>query len=165
LPKGYSPEAIAQEAISRLWRGKRSWNRDEYPGDSPLPVLKATVDSIVSELMDSPQHLSSAYIEDEEKRENDQGQAYKKEVSDPAATGNTSMQASPEEETYLEDVVQRIRMTLQDREDLVTYFEYLLMGMRRKQIAGQMSVTPERVSELRKQFQERTKDIYLELLS
>ena len=41
LPKGYSPESIAREAVARFYDGERVWNHEAYPGDNPVPFLKS----------------------------------------------------------------------------------------------------------------------------
>ena len=63
LPEGHSPETIVQEAIARLFDGTRQWNHLEYPGNSPIGILRATVESLVGDLVRSEEHKRLAYLE------------------------------------------------------------------------------------------------------
>lgn len=166
LPKGFSPEAIAQEAVARVFRGDRAWNHVEYPGDSPIELLKGIVDSIVGELLESQEHQRATYIEDEQTGRDTEGNGYKKEATkqrEPTLLDSAPVE-SPEQLTYMADVLRRVRECLSGRPDLASYFELHFGGSKRAEIAKEMGLPPERVTELRKQFLERTADIYKELL-
>ncbi len=55
LPSGRTVEDLAHDAIAKVWSGERSWD----PGTQPdlLHHLKGIVDSLVSHLVESPDHL------------------------------------------------------------------------------------------------------------
>jgi hypothetical protein len=162
LPEGFSPQAIAHEAVSLLFGGIRTWNHEKYPDESPLEFLKGTVDSIVSELIESASHRGTTYIEDEETRTDGEGGEYKSGTAGVKDVQSTN--GNPESHAYLQSVADRIRERVSNRTDLTRYFELCMEGRRRGEISECMGVKPERVSELRSQFLERTSDIYQELL-
>jgi hypothetical protein len=163
LPKGYTPETIAQEAIKRLFTGERQWNQDEYPGPTPFGVLRATVESIVSDLVRSPEHKRLAYLEEARSGEDDDGDSEAAEKAVHHATQDVQPASGVEEAMYFRDVISRIRERIEGRSALVAYFDCLLDGLKRGEIAKRMKVAPTRVDEIRKQFWERTEDIYCEL--
>jgi len=164
LPDGFSPEAIAQEAITRLFRGVRIWNHEEHPGETPLEFLEGTVDSIVSGLIQSSGHKGTAYLHEEETRNDGEGGEYRRETVETGAAESLASGADPEQQAYLQSVVERIRERISNRADLTKFLELSMDGMRRREIAERMGVKPERVSELRSQFLEHTGDIYQELV-
>lgn len=55
LPKGMTAEDLACEAIEKVWSGERQWNPTESP--DLLAFLKSVVDSLVSHLVLSADHL------------------------------------------------------------------------------------------------------------
>ena len=104
LPKGYSPETIATEAIKRLFRGTRNWNHEIYPGDNPVRFLKSVARSIVSEIGDSKAHKTAASLEKEGLKFNDNGANYEIEVPPEKIISGFNPQREPTayEKTYFE---------------------------------------------------------------
>lgn len=80
LPRGFSPDAIAREAVTRLYDGRRKWNHERYPGDSPVPFLKGVIDSIVSAIGRSSAHKTTASLEDEWTARGADGETYEREL-------------------------------------------------------------------------------------
>lgn len=164
LPEGYSPETIAQEAITRLFDGRRGWNRDAYPGPSPMGVLIATVDSIVGDLVRSEEHKRMKCLtwqaDGERSESEDQTERLirRAQKADPL-----NVPDAPDRTLYLQNVLERIRARLSLRADLLNYFECLMKDLGRRDIARELKVSTDRVDELRKQFLARTEDIYHEL--
>jgi DNA-directed RNA polymerase specialized sigma subunit len=62
----------------------------------------------------------------------------------------------------IKNVIWRIRVTISDRADLVAYFDLYMQDLKRSEIAQRLGVSLDRVDELRKQFIERTLDVYRE---
>lgn len=164
LPEGYSPETVAQEAIARLFDGRRQWNHLEYPGESPIGILRATVESIVGDLVRSQEHKRYAYLESAAD-ENDEGDSEGRADRLVHRSQNNAYQLSlpPDRTVYLSGVLSRIQERVRDRADLSSYLACLLREFKRSQIADELKVSPDRVDELRKQFLARTDDIYQEL--
>lgn len=163
LPKGFSPETIVQEAITLLFTGKRQWNRDEYPGPEPLAVLRATVESLIGDLVRSAEHKRLAYLEDAGSAKNDDGDSEAPDRLVHHGAEQPQPVSATDEVLYFRDVVSRIRQRIEDRPPLLAYFDCLLDGRKRGEIAERLRVPPARVDEIRKQFLTRTEDIYCEL--
>jgi len=164
LPRGYSPETIAQEAIARLFDGRRHWNHLEYPGKSPIGILRATVESIVGDLVRSPEHKRHASLESLADGDDDGGSEDRVERLANRSQKNAYQLSSPSDRTaYLSGVLTRIGDRVKDRADLSSYLGCLLRELKRSEIADELNVPANRVDELRKQFLARTEDIYREL--
>jgi hypothetical protein len=164
LPQGHSPETIAKEAITRLFSGKRTWNQEEYPGPSPIGILRATVESIVGDLVRSEDHKRYAALagHSDDGESSDATMDADKLVQ--KAIGKQLVQpALLQDHLYeIKDVIRRIRVTIDDRADLVAYFDLYMQDLKRSEIAQQLGVSLDRVDELRKQFIERALDVYRE---
>jgi hypothetical protein len=166
LPEGHTPETIAQEAITRLFDGRRGWNREAYPGPSPMGVLIATADSIVGDLVRSEEHkrmkclTGRASSDSEQSESEDQTERLIRRArkADPLNVPDAA-----DRTLYLQDVFKRIRERVSARVDLLNYFECLMEDLGRSDIARKLRVSTDRVDELRKQFLARTEDIYEEL--
>jgi hypothetical protein len=162
LPQGHSPETIAKEAITRLFSGKRTWNQEEYPGPSPIGILRATVESIVGDLVRSEDHKRYAALagHSDDGESSDATKAADKLVQ--KAIGKHLVQpALLQDHLYeIKDVILRIRVTIGDRADLVAYFDLYMQDLKRSEIAQRLGVSLDRVDELRKQFIERALDVY-----
>lgn len=164
LPQGHSPETIAKEAITRLFSGTRTWNREEYPGPSPMGILRATVESIVGDLVRSEDHMRYAALAGH----SDDGES--SDVTEEAdklvqkAVGRHLVQpALLQDHLYeIKDVIGRIRATISDRTDLAAYFDLYMQDLKRSEIAQRLGVSLDRVDELRKQFIYRALDVYRE---
>ena len=59
LPQGKTPEDIAQEAVIKVWEGKRRWDPQKYP--DIYEFLKTVVNSEISHLFESK---NPKYLED-----------------------------------------------------------------------------------------------------
>jgi len=166
LPGGYAPETIAQEAITRLFRGDRAWNREAYPGPSPMGVLKSIVESIVGDLVRSPEHrrMQNLVRATGDDREEPDSEDQTERLIDRARKADPlNVPDAPDRTLYLRGVLARIRDRVSDRADLSRYFDCLTKNLGRKEIARELDVSTDRVDELRKQFRARTADIYEEL--
>lgn len=164
LPEGYSPEAIAQEAIARLFDARRRWNHLEYPGNSPIGILRATVESIVGDLVRSQEHKRHASLEspvDEDDDGDSDGRAER--LAHRSRENAYQLSPPPDRTVYLSGVLSRVRDRVKDRADLSGYLNCLLRELKRSEIAGELKVPVDRVDDLRKQFLARTEDIYHEL--
>ena len=164
LPEGYSPETIVQEAIARLFDGRRQWNHLEYPGNSPIGILRATVESIAGDLVRSQEHKRYAYLEsaaDDDDDDDSEGRAER--LLHQSRKNAYQLSLPPDRTVYLSGVLSRIEARVEDRADLSSYLACLRRELKRSQIAEELKVSPDRVDELRKQFLARTDDIYQEL--
>ena len=153
LPEGYSPETIVQEAIARLFDGRRQWNHLEYPGNSPIGILRATVESIAGDLVRSQEHKRYAYLEsaaDDDDDDDSEGRAER--LLHRSRKNAYQLSLPPDRTVYLSGVLSRIEARVEDRADLSSYLACLLRELKRSQIAEELKVSPDRVDELRKQF-------------
>ena len=165
LPKGFSPESIAREAVNRFYDGKRIWNHEVYPGENPVPFLKSVVRSIVSDLGRSKAHKTSASLEDESVGISAEGEIFEKEVhaSNSAPGFRSPPTDSPYKAAYFKEVNERIDAAIADREDLVELRGYLREGKKPAEIAAKMEKNIEDVYVLIRLFRRRTEDISNEL--
>ena len=164
LPQGHSPETIAKEAITRLFSGKRTWNQEEYPGPSPIGILRATVESIVGDLVRSEDHKRYAALAGHsDDRESSDATKEADKLVQKAIGKHLVQPALLQDHLYeIKDVIRRIRVTIGDRADLVAYFDRYMQDLKRSEIAQRLGVSLDRVDELRKQFIERALDVYRE---
>jgi hypothetical protein len=164
LPQGHSPETIAKEAITRLFSGKRTWNQEDYPGPSPMGILRATVESIVGDLVRCEDHKRYAPLATGEDNGDSGDATQETDKLLQKAVGKQLVQpALLQDRLYeIQDVIGRIRDTIKDRADLVAYFDLYMQDLKRGEIAQRLGVKVDRVDELRKQFIERTLDVYRE---
>jgi DNA-directed RNA polymerase specialized sigma24 family protein len=166
LPKGYSPDAIATEAILRLLDDKRKWNRDAYPGDSPLPFLKSVVDSVIYRLGHSSAHKTAASLEDESKALGSDGDGYPREVE--AAQGAAGFRpppvASPVDKIFVNQVQGLVREAIKDRPDVVSVFEHLRNQLSPAEIAKEMGIPVEEVYAKIRFLRRRTDEIRTKIL-
>ena len=158
LPEGYSPESITQEAVLRLYDGTRTWNHEQYPGNSPVPFLKAVIDSLIWALLSSAEHLRRSALG---VGSNSQ-EPFDLDIDAEEALHH-SPSLAPDRKLYLEDVEHRIRLAIADRPDLLEFFEYLLEGLKPREISKRLNVDVKRVYALRKTFDRRTDAIQREL--
>jgi hypothetical protein len=165
LPKGFSPESIAYEAVRRFYDGERTWNHDAYPGESPVPFLKSVIRSIVSDLGRSKAHKTTASLEDESTSANADGETYHNEVqpADGAPGFQPPPTDSPYKSTYLKEVDERIDAAVADRKDLVELLGYLREGKKPAEIAVAMRKDAKDIYILIRLFHRRTEDISKEL--
>jgi hypothetical protein len=165
LPKGYSPESVATEAVRRLFRGTRNWNHEIYPGDNPVRFLKSVIRSIVSEIGDSKAHKTAASLEKEGLKFNDDGADYEVEVPPEKIISGFNPQREPTayEKTYFEQIHNRILFALQGDKNLLEFYRLKRDGLKNTQIAVQMNKNKDEIEALRKTFARRTKKIKEEL--
>jgi len=165
LPKGYSPDAIATEAILRLLGDKRKWNHDAYPGNNPISFLKSVVDSIIYRLGHSSAHKTAASLEDESKALGADGDGYPREVE--AAQGAAGFRpppvSSPVDKIFVEQVRGLVREAIKDRPDIVTVFEHLCDQLGPAEIASEMGTTAEDVYAKIRFLHRRTEKIETEI--
>ncbi|MDQ5827085.1 MAG: hypothetical protein M3441_23210 [Chloroflexota bacterium] len=162
LPEGYSPETIVQEAVARLYDGTRVWNHSQYPDLTPVPFLKAVVDSIMWALLSGAEHKRTVSLEQEQAGVSGElTQSFQGIEAD--ASLHISSPLSPENRIYLKEVEQRIRAVIDDRHDLIQLFEHLLDGLKPNEIAERMGMDVNRIYALRKTFDRRTAEIQREL--
>ena len=162
LPEGYSPEAIAQEAIVRLYDGTRIWNHDQHPGSNPVPFLKTVVDSLVWALLTGAEHKRTVPLE-QEHTSGEGNQEHYLQAFEARAGLYDSSALSPETQVYLEEMDIRIRTAISDRDDLLQLYEHLLQGLKPGEIATRMNADVGRIYALRKTFDRRTAEIQREL--
>lgn len=160
LPRGYSPETITHEAVARLYDGTRVWNHKQYPGNSPIPFLKGVIDSLIWALLSGSDHKRSVPLETDNSGAGDQAEIIKNQ-----AGSSHSPNLPPDKKIYLEEVDRKIRIAIGDRSDLVEFFEYLLEGLKPREISVRMNIDVKRVYGLRKTFDRRTAEIQSELFS
>lgn len=165
LPKGFSPEAIVDEAIDRFYDGVREWNHEAYQGNSPVPFLKSVIRSLVSDLGRSKAHKSAASLEDESRSTSSEGESYQKEIqaADGASGFRTPPIDSPYMSTYFKEINEQIDAAIRDRGDLVELRDYLREGMKPADIATKMKRDVEDIYVLIRLFRRRTEGISVEL--
>ncbi|MCI0662693.1 MAG: hypothetical protein L0220_16630 [Acidobacteria bacterium] len=165
LPKGYSPQTIANEAVRRLLDGDRTWNHDAYPGNSPIPFLKGVIDSIVNGLGKSRAHRTAASLEEETTIVDSDGGRYTREIE--AAQSVEGFRpppaSSPEEKILAEQIQAMVKEAVKDRPDVVTVFEYLWEGLKPAEIAEKMGIGDEVYTKIRF-LRRRTEKIATEVL-
>ena len=169
LPAGYSdPEAIAREAVTRLFEGRRPWNRERYPGPSPVAFLKAVIDSVVSDLVRSEEHKRAAFLEDETMAVNADGEEYEKGIAATVADMagfRPQAPVDPEKAAYLAEMVERMEAKLADRPDVATYFQYSREGYRPAEIGRRMGLNIESTYQLKQVLVARLKPLMQELFT
>lgn len=165
LPRGFSPESIAREAVARFYDGIRVWNHETYPGDNPVPFLKSVIRSLVSDLGRSKAHKTTASLEDESTGTSVEGDTYQKEVqaSDRMPGFRPPPTGSPYKDSYFKEVNERIDAAIADREDLVELRGYLCEGETPANIAAAMKKDVEDIYVLIRLFRRRTESISDEL--
>lgn len=166
LPKGYSPESIATEAVKRFFRGTRRWNHETYPGDSPVLFLKSVVRSIVSEIGRSKAHKTTASLESETLKLNGDGNEFKSEIlPEKILSGlNPQREATAYEKIYFDQVHRSILFALQGEKDLTEYYRLRSQGINHKAMEKIMGKTKNEIEALRKRFSGRTKTIRREFV-
>jgi len=147
LPKGYSPDAIAREAVRRLLDGERTWNQDAYPGNSPIPFLKGVIDSIVYRLGHSSAHKTAASLEEESIAVNSDGDSYTREIeaAQHAEGFRPPPSSSPEEKIFAEQIRGLVKEAVKDRPDVVMVLDHLCDELGPSEIAKEMGITAEEV--------------------
>lgn len=147
LPNGYSPDAIAKEAICRLLDDKRKWNHDAYPGNSPIPFLKGVIDSIVYRLGHSSAHKTAASLEEESIAVNSDGDSYTREIeaAQNAEGFRPPPTSSPEEKILAEQIRGLVKEAVKDSPDVVTVLEHLCNELGPAEIAKEMGITAKEV--------------------
>jgi hypothetical protein len=166
LPKGYSPESIATEALKRFYRGTRKWNHETYPGDNPVKFLKSVVRSIVSEIGRSKAHKTAASLESETNKLNGDGNGFEREIlPEKVLSGlNPQREATAYEVIYFAQIHRRILFALQDEKDLLEYYRLRRDGLNHKVMADVMNKTDNEIEALRVRFSRRTKTIRQEFV-
>jgi DNA-directed RNA polymerase specialized sigma24 family protein len=161
LPKGYSPESIAREAVAKLYDGERVWNHEIYPGDNPVRFLKSVIRSLVSDLGRSKAHKTAAALEDESVGTNAEGETFAKEVraSEGAPGFRSTPPPSPYTSTYFKEVNERVAAAIADRGDLVRLHRYQLEGLKPAEIAPKMGKSVRDIYFLIRLFHRRTEGI------
>jgi hypothetical protein len=161
LPKGYSPESIAREAVTRFYDGERVWNHEAYPGDNPVPFLKSVIRSLVSDLGRSKAHKTAASLEDESVGTSAEGENFTKEVSasESAPGFRSTPSPSPYKSAYFKEVNERVAAAIADREDLVKLHPYLREGLKPPDIAPKMGKSVQDIYFLIRLFRRRTEGI------
>lgn len=162
LPEGHSPESITQEAVLRLYDGTRTWNHEQYPGNNPVPFLKAVIDSLIWALLSGAEHLRRSAVGDPPSVGSNSPEPLDLDI-DADEGLHHSPSLAPDRKLYLEDVEHRIRMAIANRPDLLEFFEYLLEGLKPREISKRLNVDVKRVYALRKTFDRRTDEIQREL--
>lgn len=163
LPEGHSPDSIVREAVARLYDGTRIWNHEQYPEPSPVPFLKSVVDSLIWALLSSAEHSSVSPLEPGGLKPYDESHGYDFDRLEEGAGFGQSVPLTPDEKIYFEEVEERIRSAIADRQDLVELFDLLLEGLKPAEIAKRFKSDVKRVYALRKTFDRRTADIQREL--
>lgn len=166
LPKGYSPESIATEAVRRFFRGTRKWNHGTYPGDNPVKFLKSVVRSIVSEIGRSKAHKTSASLESETMKLSGDGSEFEGEIPPAKILSGLNPQCDPTayQKIYFTQIHRRILFALQDEKDLMEYYRLRRDGLNHKVMADVMKKTDKEIEALRVRFSRRTKTIRREFV-
>jgi len=163
LPEGHSPDSIVREAVTRLYDGTRVWNHKQYPGTSPVPFLKSVIDSLIWALLSGAEHARVTPLRPAGIGLGDDGQEQSFDRLEEGAGIRQSAGQSPDERIYFEEIEERIRVAIADRQDLVELFDLLLEGLKPAEIAESMNIDVKRIYALRKTFDRRTADIQREL--
>ena len=166
LPNGFSPPSIASEAIKRLFSGERTWNHEEYPGDSPIEFLKSVIDSLISDLGRSLSHKTSASLEEECQRSGADGNGYNKDIqaSDSTPGFRSPPPDSAYKTVYCSEIRDQIYAAVEDRPDLSRLFRLRCMGMKLKEIAEEIGKSREEIYRLNRLLERRLKEIKAEFL-
>ena len=167
LPGGHTAETVVEEAIRRLFEGRRSWNHERYPGESPVAFLKAVVDSLVSDLVRGEDHKHAAFLEDAKTRTASAGESYEIPLSpavDDIAGFRPEEPIDPEKAFYLAEMVKRMEQAIADREDLVVYFRHCGKGHSAAEISELMELEITAVYQLKKLLLARLKHLATDLL-
>lgn len=166
LPKGYSPESIATEAMQRFFRGTRKWNHETYSENNPVKFLKSVVRSIVSEIGRSQAHKRTASLESETMKIGSDGSEFEGEMSPAKILSGLNPQraATAYEEIYFAQIHRRILFSLQDEKDLMEYYRLRRDGLNHKVMADVMNKTDNEIEALRVRFSRRTKTIRQEFV-
>jgi hypothetical protein len=162
LPMGYSPETITQEAVTRLFDGSRAWNHQLYSEDSPIPFLKGVIDSLIWALLSGADHQRTVPLETDNATGDGDQRGISQSIDSEAGLSHSS-NLPIEKKIYLEGVERRIRIAIGDRSDLIEFFEYLLEGLKPREISARMNTDVKHVYALRKTFDRRTAEIQSEL--
>lgn len=163
LPEGHSPDSIVREAVTRLYDRTRVWNHEQYPGPSPVPFLKSVVDSLIWALLSSAEHAHVAQLEPGGCAPGNESIIQDFDRLEEGSGFRQSAPLAPDEKIYFEELEERIRSAIADRQDLVELFDLLLEGLKPSEIAERMNTNVKRVYALRKTFDRRTADIQREL--
>ena len=129
-----------------------------------MGILRATVESIMGDLVRSQEHKRHAYLEsaaDDGDDDDSDGRADR--LVHRSQKNAYQLSLPPDLSVYLNGVLSRIQARVMDRPELANYLTCLDRGLKRSEIADEMKVSPDRVDELRRQFLARTEDIYQEL--
>lgn len=166
LPKGYSPESIATEAVRRFFRGTRRWNHEIYQGDNPVQFLKSVVRSIVSEIGRSKAHKTAASLESETMKLSGDGNSFEGEIPPAKILSGLNPQREPTayQKIYFTQIHERILFALQDDKDLIQYYRSRRDGVNHKMMEKVLGKTENEIEALRKRFSGRTKTIRKEFV-
>lgn len=101
LPGGMTPQDIAKNAIAKVWDGTRSWDHEKYP--DLLVHLQWIVDSDLSHLFNSKEHLTTSRIiesEDEESKE----LTYNNLIHNSSSLNDAKHLKTPEEHLIIQEI-------------------------------------------------------------
>lgn len=163
LPEGHSPDSVVREAVTRLYDGTRIWNHEQYPGSNPVPFLKSVIDSLIWSLLSGAEHSRVAPLEPGRHWTGDESHEQGFDQLEEGRGIHQSATLALEDKIYFEEVEERIRSAIADRQDLLELFDFLSEGLKPAEIAERMNIDVKRVYVLRKTFDRRTADIQREL--
>jgi hypothetical protein len=177
LPKGFSPEAIAQEAWARLHDGERQWNYELNPRDevgnisadtisSFTKFMRSTIDSLVYDLGHSKDHKEHASLEDELSRVSSDGDGYEDEriINKALSAFLYAPTSSPDEQLLIKELGGQIRQVLSDSAELLNLFSYLTDGLTPAEISSRMNKEPREIYVLIRRFLRRARPVYEEFV-
>lgn len=177
LPKGFSPEAIAQEAWTRLFDGGRQWNYELNPHDevgnisadtisSFTKFMRSTIDSLVHDLGHSKHHKEHASLEDELRRVSSDGDGYEDEriINRSLSDILYAPTSSPDEQFLIKELGGQIRQVLSDSPELLKLFSYLTDGLTPAEISSIMNKGRREIYVLIRRFLRRARPVYEEFI-
>lgn len=145
LPKGFDAASLASEAVCRLLAGDRKWNPEKVP--DVLVLLKGTVDSIASKLVEAPEH--------------EKGPRFAQADEDPAVAmvaGSERDQQKAMEDAELRDWIWSQAKDEEEQEVLL----YLEEGCKPAEIADQTGKPVERIYQVLRNLKRRLDQAYRE---
>lgn len=145
------PKDFVQDAILRVFEGRRKWDKQHYP--DIIDFLKGVVDSLISNEINSSKNKNeensvAAIVENSEKSFNSEIVSSPEEV----------LVEEEEQEEYLEAQSQQyeeVMDAIKDDDDLLIYVEYLKKGYKPAEVSKKMGVEISEVYNLTKKLKRR----------
>lgn len=158
LPQGKTPEDLAYDAIGKVLSGDRRWDPDQNP--DLLGYLKAVVDSLVSHLVESEEHMRVRRLPQTEEGAELEGVLQVADPESPAARYLPRRPATPEEDLLAKEseeaVVGEIFKAVQGDPELEGLVAAMMEGYTKPaEIAQAKGMKTERVYQLIRKLKRR----------